>query len=64
MSREQGLANAGQARKEKSMNEMTDKQLEVILNLVADKFQSCKNMDDVQKAVQEVRDMAKKEKAE
>ncbi len=46
------------------MNEMTDKQLEVILNLVADKFQSCKNMDDVQKAVQEVRDMAKKEKAE
>ena len=46
------------------MNEMTDKQLEVILNLVADKFQSCKNMDDVQKAVTEVRDMAKKEKAE
>lgn len=46
------------------MNEMTDKQLEVILNLVADKFQSCKDMDDVQKAVQEVRDMAKKEKAE
>lgn len=46
------------------MNEMTDKQLEVILNLVADKVKSCKNMDDVQKAVQEVRDMAKKEKAE
>ena len=64
MSREQGLANTGQARKEKGMNEMTDKQLEVILNLVADKFQSCKNMDDVQKAVQEVRDMDKKEKAE
>lgn len=64
MSMEQDLANTGQARKEKGMNEMTDKQLEVILNLVADKFQSCKNMDDVQKAVQEVRDMAKKEKAE
>lgn len=64
MSMEQGLANTGQARKEKGMNEMTDKQLEVILNLVSDKFQSCKNMDDVQKAVQEVRDMAKKEKAE
>ncbi len=63
-SREQDLANTGQARKEKDMNEMTDKQLEVILNLVADKFQSCKDMDDVQKAVQEVRDMAKKEKAE
>lgn len=46
------------------MNEMIDKQLEVILNLVADKFQRLKNMDDVQKAVQEVRDMAKKEKAE
>lgn len=46
------------------MNEMTDKQLEVILNLVADKFQRLKNMDDVQKAVQEFRDMAKKEKAE
>ncbi len=44
------------------MNEMTDKQLEVILNLVADKFQNCKDMDDVQKAVQEVKDMAKKEK--
>ena len=46
------------------MNEMTDKQLEVILNLVADKFQRLKNMDDVQKAVQEFRDMAKKEKEE
>lgn len=44
------------------MNEMTDKQLEVILNLVADKFQSCENMNNVQKAVQEVKDMAKKEK--
>ena len=61
---EQSLANTGQARKEKGMNEMIDKQLEVILNLVADKFQRLKNMDDVQKAVQEVRDMAKKEKAE
>lgn len=46
------------------MNEMIDKQLEVIINLVADKFHRLKNMDDVQKAVQEVRDMAKKEKAE
>lgn len=41
---------------------MTDKQMEVILNLVADKFGNCKNMDEVAKAVQEVRDMAKKEK--
>lgn len=43
---------------------MTDKQLEVILNLVADKFESCKNMDEVQKAIEDVRKMAKKEKAE
>ena len=41
---------------------MTDKQMEVILNLVADKFSNCKNRDEVAKAVQEVRDMAKKEK--
>ncbi len=42
------------------MEGMTDKQMEVILNLVADKFQSCKNMEEVKKAIQEVRDMAKK----
>ena len=41
---------------------MTDKQMEVILYLVADKFGNCKNMEEVAKAVQEVRDMAKKEK--
>lgn len=41
---------------------MTDKQMEVILNLVADKFTNCKTMEEVAKAVQEVRDMAKKEK--
>ena len=44
------------------MNEMTDKQMEVILNLVADKFAGCKDMDEVQKAIDEVRNMAKKEK--
>lgn len=44
------------------MEEMTDKQMEVILNLVADKFASCQTMEDVKKAVQEVRDMAKKDK--
>lgn len=42
---------------------MTDKQMEVILNLVADKFSNCKNMEEVAKAVQEVRNMAKKRKA-
>lgn len=41
---------------------MTDKQMDVILNLVADKFSNCKNMDQVAEAVQEVRNMAKKEK--
>ena len=44
------------------MNEMTDKQMEVILNLVADKFAGCKDMDEVKKAIDEVRNMAKKEK--
>jgi len=43
---------------------MTDKQMEVILNLVADKFASCKDMGAVEKAIKEVRDMAKKEKPE
>lgn len=54
----------GQAGKGDNMAEnMTDKQLEVILNLIADKFQSCKDMEDVEKAVKEVREMAKKEKS-
>lgn len=44
------------------MEEMTDKQMEVILNLVADKFAGCKDMEEVKKAVQEVKEMAKKEK--
>lgn len=41
---------------------MTDKQIEIILNLVADKFSACKSMEDVQSAIKEVREMAKKEK--
>lgn len=44
------------------MEEMTDKQMEVILNLVADKFAACKDMDEVEKAIREVREMARKEK--
>lgn len=44
------------------MENMTDKQMEVILNLVADKFAACKDMDEVNRAIKEVRDMAKKEK--
>ena len=42
------------------MEEMTDKQMEEILNLVADKFANCKNMDEVQRAIKEIKDMAKK----
>lgn len=43
------------------MNEpMTDKQMDVILNLVADKFESCKDMEEVKKAIEAVRSMAKK----
>lgn len=41
---------------------MTDKQIEIILNLVADKFAGCKDMEEVERAIQEVREMAKKEK--
>lgn len=41
---------------------MTDKQMEVILNLVADKFSGCSDMEAVKKAIEEVRNMAKKEK--
>lgn len=41
---------------------MTDKQIEIILNLVADKFAGCRSMEEVEKAIQEVREMAKKEK--
>lgn len=29
---------------------MTDKQLEVIMNLIADKFDACKDMEEVKKA--------------
>ena len=41
---------------------MTDKQMEVILNLVADKFSGCATMEDVKKAIEQVREMARKEK--
>lgn len=44
------------------MENMTDKQMEVILNLVADKFAACKDMEEVKKAIEDVKNMAKKEK--
>lgn len=53
-----------QTEKGENMEEMTDKQLEVIMNLVADKFEACKDMEEVKKAIEELRAMAKKEKTE
>lgn len=53
----------GQAEEGGLMTEiMTDKQMEILLTLVADKFAGCKDMADVEKAIREVREMAKKEK--
>lgn len=43
---------------------MTDKQLEVIMNLVADKFAGCKDMEEVKMAIEEIRAMTRKEKNE
>lgn len=42
--------------------EMTDKQIKIILDLVADKFSKCKDMKEVAEAVREVKELAKKEK--
>jgi len=42
------------------MDVMTDKQMEIILKLVADKFEGCKDMSEVKGAVKEVREMAVK----
>ncbi len=39
---------------------MTDKQIEIILSLIADKFAGCKDMDEVKKAIEELRVMAEK----
>ena len=63
--RRKRITITGQAEKGEKMNEpMTDKQMEVILNLIADKFAACEDMEAVQQAIKEIRDMAKKEKAE
>ncbi len=43
------------------MDYMTDKQMEFIVNLVADKITACKDMDEVKKAVEELKIMVKKE---
>ena len=54
---------ADRAGKENAMSAyvMTDKQMEILLKLVADKFAACKDMDEVRQAIEEVKEMAKKE---
>lgn len=39
---------------------MTDKQLEFIVNLIADKIKACKDMEEVRKAVDELLEMVNK----
>jgi len=40
---------------------MTDKQMELLITLVADKILACKDMDEVKKAVEELKKLVKKE---
>ena len=56
------MANTvGKCRKGDQMeNVMTDKQMEIILKLVADKFSACADMNDVKKAIEDIKEMAKK----
>ena len=42
---------------------MTDKQMEFIITLVADKISSCKDMEEVMEAVEELKALVKKEPA-
>lgn len=39
---------------------MTDKQMEFIVNLIADKIKACKDMEEVRKAVDELLEMVNK----
>ena len=41
---------------------MTDKQLEFIIQLIADKIQNCKDIDEAKQAVAELKEMMKKGK--
>ena len=41
---------------------MTDKQMEFLANLIADKFDKCQTMEEVKKEVINIRYMASKEK--
>ena len=40
---------------------MTDKQMEIIITLVADKIAACKDMEEVKKAIEELKALVKKE---
>ena len=46
-----------------NMEEMTDRQLNFIVSLIIDKLESCKDMDEIKKALEEIKGMLKKEKA-
>ena len=43
---------------------MTDKQMEFIANLIADKFEACETIEEVKETVKQVREMAAKDKRE
>lgn len=45
------------------MEKMTDKQLNFIVSLIIDKLESCKDMEEIKKALDEIKSMLKKEKA-
>ena len=40
---------------------MTDKQMEFIITLVADKISACKDMEEVRKAVEDLKALVKKD---
>jgi len=41
---------------------MTDKQLEFIIKMIADKIKSCETIEEAKNAVEEMKEMVKKEK--
>lgn len=43
---------------------MTDKQMEFIVNLIADKIKACKDMEEVRKAIDELLAMVKQDEQE
>jgi len=43
---------------------MTDLQIRILLDLVAEKFRNCKNEEDVQKAIAELRALSRSDEDE